>query len=203
MASSLEKLSKNLDLDETCVLKRFFKDEEERKLLERKGVFPYGWFDSLEKLEEKRLPIIDKFHNELDNENKNEADYEHVQNVFNTFCKTMTDYHDLYLKTDVILLADVFENFRKVCQKNYSLDPAWYFTSPGLAWDAMLKITGVELDLISDPNMYLMVENGVRGGISTITKRYGKSNNPYMEEKFDPNEETKYIPYLDANNLYG
>ena len=204
MQSSLEKLSKNLDPDEMCVLKRFFKDEEERKLLERKGVFPYDWFDSLEKLEEKRLPQIDKFYSKLNNENINETDYQHAKNVWKKFnMKNMRDYHNLYLKTDVLLLADVFENFRKVCKENYGLDPAWYFTSPGLAWDAMLKITGVELELMSDPNMYLMIENGIRGGISTITKRYAKANNPYMGEKFNPNEETKYIPYLDANNLYG
>ena len=115
----------------------------------------------------------------------------------------MRDYHDLYLKTDVILLADVFENFRKVCKHNYNLDPAWYFTSPGLALDAMLKLTEVELELITDPNIYLMVENGIRGGISTILKRYAKANNPYMGEDYNPNEESVYIPYLDANNLYG
>ena len=130
--------------------------------------------------------------------------YQHAKSVWEKFnMKNMRNYHNLYLKTDVILLADVFESFRKVCKENYSLDPAWYFTSPGLAWDAMLKITGVELELMSDPNMYLMIENGIRGGISTITKRYAKANNPYMGEKFNPNEETKYIPYLDANNLYG
>ena len=115
----------------------------------------------------------------------------------------MREYHDLYLKTDVILLADVFENFRKVCKENYKLDPAWYYTSPGLAWDAMLKMTGVELDLLSDPQMYLMIENGIRGGISTITKRYAKANNPYMGSKYNPEEYNVYLAYLDANNLYG
>ena len=204
MASSLEKLAKNLDSDEMCILKRFFKDEKERKLLERKGVFPYDWFDNIEKLKEKRLPPIDKFYSKLNCENISEEDYQHAKNVWKKFnMENMRDYHDLYLKTDVLLLADVFENFRKVCKENYGLDPAWYYTSPGLAWDAMLKKTGVELELVSDPNMYLMIENGIRGGISTITKRYAKANNPYMGEKFDPNKETKYIPYLDANNLYG
>ena len=116
--------------------------------------------------------------------------------------KNMRDYHNLYLKTDVLLLGDVFENFRKVCKKNYGLDPAWYFTSPGLAWDAMLKITEVELELLSDPNMYLMVKNSIRGGISTITKRYAKANNPYMKN-YNPEKEIKYITYFDANNLYG
>ena len=115
----------------------------------------------------------------------------------------MRGYQDLYLKTDVILLADVFEHFRKVCKENYKLDPAWYYTSPGLAWDAMLKIIKIELELLSDPQMYLMVENGIRGGISTITKRYSKANNPYMSLRYNPDKENVYLAYLDANNLYG
>ena len=94
------------------------------------------------------------------------------------------------------------ENFRKVCRANYGLDPLWYYTAPGLAWDACLKLTGVELELISDPNMYLLIERGIRGGISTITKRHAIANNKYMAN-YDPKKESKYLPYLDANNLYG
>ena len=115
----------------------------------------------------------------------------------------MRDYHDLYNQSDVLLLADVFENFRDVCLKNYNLDPAWYYTAPGLAWDAALKITRVELELLSDPDMLLMIEQGLRGGVSMISNRHGKANNPYMGEKFVKEETTKYISYLDANNLYG
>lgn len=114
----------------------------------------------------------------------------------------MREYHDLYLKTDVLLLADVFEKFRDVCMKNYKLDPAWYYISPGLAWDACLKITKVKLELLSDYDMQLMIEKGIRGEVSMISTRYGKANNPYMEE-YDPNLPSKYISYLDANNLYG
>ena len=117
--------------------------------------------------------------------------------------KTMKDYHDLYLKTDVLLLADVFENFRDVCIENYKLDPAWCHTAPGLAWDACLKKTEVRLELLNDVDMLLMIEKGIRGGVSIITKRYGKANNPYMGEDFDKNCPTKYISYLDSNNLYG
>ena len=116
--------------------------------------------------------------------------------------KTMRDYHDLYQETDVLLLADVFEEFRNVCLRHYKLDPAWYYTSPGLAWDACLKMTGVNLELLHDQDMLLMVEKGIRGGVSMISKRYGRANNKYMEE-YDTSLPSKHIIYLDANNLYG
>src|SRR6218665_1535597 len=111
--------------------------------------------------------------------------------------------HDLYNLSDVLLLADVFENFRDVCIDNYGLDPACYFTSPRLAWDAALKTTGVELQLLSDYDMLLMIKHGIRGGINTISNRYGKANNKYMEEEYDSSKPSSFITYLDANNLYG
>ena len=115
---------------------------------------------------------------------------------------TIGDYLDLYLKTDVLLLADVFEKFIKTSLNYYGLYPCHYFSSPGLSWDAMLKMTGIKLDLISDIDMHLFIEKGVRGGISYISKRYSKVNNKYMRS-YDSNEENKFIIYLDANNLYG
>ncbi len=114
----------------------------------------------------------------------------------------MRDYHDLYLKTDVLLLADIMSEFRRVCKRVYGLDALHYYTAPGLAWDAMLKYTKIELDLISDPNMYQMIEKGIRGGISTIMKRYAKANNKHTKG-YDKDKMSIYIPYLDANNLYG
>ena len=116
--------------------------------------------------------------------------------------RSLRDYHDLYLKTDVLLLADVFEEFRNVCLRHYKLDPAWYYTSPGLAWDACLKMTRVSLELLHDQDMLLMVEKGIRGGVSMISTRHGKTNNEYMQE-YDPSLPSKHIIYLDANNLYG
>ena len=114
----------------------------------------------------------------------------------------MRDYHDLYLMTDVLLLADIMTEFRRVCKEVYELDALHYYTAPGLAWDAMLKITEVKIDLISDPDIYLMVEKGIPGGISTITKRYAKASNKYLRIN-DKDQMSVYTPYLDANNLYG
>ena len=104
---------------------------------------------------------------------------------------------------DVLLLADIFENFRNNCMNHYGLDPACYFSTPGLAWDATLKITKVQIELFSDPDMLLMIENGIKGGIATISHRHANANNKYMGTEFDPAEESKFISYLDANNLYG
>ena len=195
---SLDKLVKDLDPNEMHILKKFFPCDEERNLLSRKGFFPYDWYTDLEKLNLEHLPQKDKFYNLLNDKNISDEDYEHAYKVFNKFCKNMREYHDLYMITDVILLADVFENFRKVCKNNYNLDPAWYYTSPGLAWDAMLKLTKVKLELLHDPQMYLMVKAGIRGGTSTIFKRYAKANNSYMGESFDPEKEKTYIQYLDV-----
>ena len=117
--------------------------------------------------------------------------------------KTFKDYHKLYNETDVLLLADVFENFRNLCLKIYRLDPVYYYTAPGLAWDACLKMTNINLELLSDPNMLLMFEKGIRGGISIISNRYGEANNKYMGKSFNKNKLSKYLMYLDANNLYG
>ena len=114
----------------------------------------------------------------------------------------MKDYHDLYLKTDVLLLADVMTEFRRTCKKAYGLEAFHYYTSPGLALDAMLKYTEAKLDLISDPDMYLMIEKGIRGGVSSCMKRYSEANHKYLDN-YDPKKPNKHILYLDANNLYG
>ena len=108
----------------------------------RKGVYPYDYVDNLDRLSETQLPPKEAFYSRLNKSHISDEDYSHAQKVWKDFsCKTMRDYHDLYLKSDVLLLADVFETFRDVCSMNYELDPAWYYTAPGLAWDAALKKT--------------------------------------------------------------
>ena len=176
---------------------------EKLKLMAQKGVYPYDYMDSFDKFHKTKLPMKEEFHSILSNEHITDKQYDHAQNVWKTFnLKTMGDYHDLYLKSDILLLADVFENFRVTCLQYYKLDPCHYFTSPGLAWDAMLKMTNVKLELLTDIDMFQFIEKGMRGGTSYIANRYGKANNKYMK-KYDEKEPSKYIMYLDANNLYG
>ena len=103
----------------------------------------------------------------------------------------------------MVLLANAYEAFRDTCLKHYKLDPAHFYTSPGLAWKACLKSTRIKLELLSDPDMLLMFERGVRGGITQVVCKYASANNKYMGDKFNPNEDTTYLQYLDVNNLYG
>ena len=160
--------------------------------------------DSLDRLSKTQLPPKEAFYSKLNKSHISDEDYEHAQKVWRVFgCKTMRDYHNLYLKSDGLLLADVFENFREPCSKNYELDPAWYYTTPGLAWDAAFKKTRVELELLADREMLDLFEKGIRGGVSSIMHRYGKANNKYMEKDFFRDEIEKLLVYLDANNLYG
>ena len=167
LQSSLANLVGNLQPEDFFNTKKIFKNNVD--LLTRKGVYPYDYVSSIEKLLETRLPPKEEFYSQLYDEDISDEDYQHAINVWNTFdCKTIRDYHDLYLKSDVLLLADVFENFRATCLKHYKLDPAQYYTSPGLAWDACLKETEQELQLLHDYDMLMMFEQGIRGGITHI-----------------------------------
>ena len=201
LQTSLANLVGNLQKDDFYNTKEILKENVD--LLTRKGVYPYDYVSSDEKLFETQLPPKEEFYSKLNDEGIPDDDYQHAINVWNTFkCKIIRDYHDLYSKSDVLLLSDVFENFRKTCLYYYNLDPAHYYTSPGLAWDACLKETGQELQLLHDYDMLMMFEKGIRGGISHISKRYAEANNKYMKD-YDPDEPSTYIQYLDANNLYG
>ena len=167
LPASIDKLAGNLEPNQFKYTRDVFGGECD--ILQRKGVFPYDWFDSFEKLKETKLPPNEEFCSKLNVSEISDSDYEQAQKVWYHFgMKTFREYHDLYLKTDVLLLADVFENFRGVCMENYELDPCWYYTTPGLAWDACLKKTGVHLELLSDIDMLLMIEKGIRGEVSMI-----------------------------------
>ena len=132
-----------------------------------------------------------------------DVDYRHGKTVFEYLInKNLGDYHDLYVQSDTLLLADVFENFRNTCIKVYELDPAHFLTAPGLAWEACLKKTKVKLELSTEVDMLLMVEKGIRGGICHAIYRYSKGNNKYMKN-YNKYKEESFIQYLDANNLYG
>ena len=202
MSSSLDKLVSNLPAEALKYTSERFK-KEKLSLMTRKGVYPYDYMDSFDKFNKTELPTKEEFYSILIDEHISNEDYTHAQNVWNTFkLQTMGEYHNLYLKSDILLLADVFENFRRTCIQYYKLDPCHYFTSPGLSWDAMLKMTNIKLELMTDINMFQFIEAGMRGGISYISHRHSKANNKYMKE-YDEKAPSKYIMYLDANNLYG
>ena len=203
MSSSLGALVNNLPKDSFKNILKYY-TQEQVELIRQKGFYPYEYMDTEEKFNDTKLPPREAFYSKLTGRGISRKDYEHACNVWNTFkMKTFKEYHELYNETDVLLLADVFESFRDLCLKIYKLDPVHYFTAPGLAWDACLKMTNIELELISDINMLLMIEKGIRGSISIISNRYGKANNKYMKEGFKKDEVKKYLMYLDANNLYG
>ena len=203
LLSSLDSLVASNKPDDFEIMKQFEEDDERRALVLRKGVYPYEYMDSFERFNETSLPLKEAFYSKQTDLHISDEDYEHAKKVWKAYeCEMLGEYHDLYLATDTVLLADVFENFRKTCLKHYGLDPAHYYTSPELSWDALLKHTGINLELLTDCNMYLFIEKGMRGGISTEMQRYAKANNPYLHD-YDPEKETPYILYLDANNLNG
>ena len=203
MLSSLGALVNNLPKNGFKNISKYYTPEEV-ELIKQKGFYPYEYMDTEEKFNDTKLPPPQAFYSKLSGKGITNKDYKHACNVWKTFkMETFKDYHKLYNVTDVLLLADVFENFRNLCLKIYGLDPVYYYTAPGLSWDACLKITGVNLELLSDLNMLLMFEKGIRGGISMISNRYGEANNKYMGKSFNKNELSKYLMYLDANNLYG
>ena len=209
MSSSLDSLTKNL----VSGGKKLFGFEDYSKLqydlLNRKGVYPNEYVNSWDRFNKTQLLPIDAFYSNLNMSSISEDNYQHAQRVWKEFgIHTLGDYHNLYLRTDVILLANVYEAFRDTCLKHYKLDPAHFYTvhfytSPGLAWKACLKHTGIKLELLTDPDMLLMFERGIRGGITQAVCKYTSANNKYMGDKFNPNKDTTYLQYPDENNLYG
>ena len=204
MSSSLDNLIKNIPDDNKLFLKSLAADDTQFQLMNKKGYFPYEWFDNIDKL---KLPITDlkkeDFNNRLKLEALSDNEWDYIQQLIKDLnITTFEEYHDFYLNVDVNGLADVFENFRKTSIDTYKLDPCHYVGTPSFGWDAMLLKTKVELDLMTDCDMYQFFERGIRGGQSVIFKKYAKANNKYLND-YNPEEKSTYISYLDANNLYG
>ena len=173
-STSLDKLVINLPKENLKYTSEKFTGDE-LSLMSQKGMCPYHYMDCFEKFNLTELPTKDEFSSVLNDQHITNREYDHVRKVWETFSlKNMGEYHDLYLKSDVLLLADVFESFRKTCLQYYKLDPCHYFTSPGLPWCAMLKMTNIELELMTDVDMFQFIEKGMRGGVSYIGNRYGK-----------------------------
>ncbi|GBM44867.1 hypothetical protein AVEN_157095-1 [Araneus ventricosus] len=173
------------------------------EFVRRKGCYPYDYFDSFSKFTETSLPPLSAFFNSLTNEPVSDDDYQYAQRIWNIFnLQTLGDFHDLYVTSDVLLLADVFQNFRKLCLQFYKIDPSHVYTAPGLAWQACLRMTNVKLELLTDIDMHLFVEKGIRGGVAIISHRFASTNNPHLPN-YDPTSPNSFIMYWEANNLYG
>lgn len=203
MPSSLEKLANNLATKDFNTTRAYYTDNKKFQLVTRKGVLPYEYLNSLKRLDEPVLPAKTAFNNKLTNSVCSDTDYDHAVQVWETFdCKQLWDYVKIYLVTDVLLLTDIFTNFRDVCLKIYGLDCCHYYTTPGVTLDAALKCLGVELELLTDYNMHSFIKRGIRGGITQCSHRHSVANNKYMDE-YDSNKPSTYLMYLDVNNLYG
>lgn len=153
------------------VLRKHFPDIDKFNLMRKKGIFPYEWMDSWDKLK-KPLPEKEEFFSTLTNSDITDEEFKRAKDVYEKFkCKNMEEYLLLYLMCDVLLLVDIFENFRVTCLEKYKLDPTHYHTAPSLAWDAMLFITKIRLQLFTDMNMYMFMEEGRRGGLVQASLR--------------------------------
>ena len=213
---SLDYLTGTINDEDRISLKQEF-GKENYKLLTKTGIYPYDYFDSKTKYDELQLPEKEKFFNKLNNKNISYDEYKHAIKVFETFkCENLMEYSILYLKADICHLSDVFQKkFSDFAYDTYNLDPRHSYTLPGFSWQSMLKMTKIELELISDSDMYLFLMNTIRGGICVVNKKHviadniytrkvhDESSNKKVNKKFKTNDSNKFILYLDANNLYG
>ena len=164
---SLDYLTGTIDDIDRISLKQEF--GENYQLLTKKGIYPYDYFDNTKKYNEQKLPNKEEFFNKINNKNITDDDYNHAKNVFKKFeCKNLLDYSILYLKTDLCPISDVFQKFSNFAHEKYEIDPRHSYTLPGFSWQSMLKMTRIELELISDPDMYLFLMDNIRGGISVV-----------------------------------
>ena len=212
---SLDYLTRTINDEDRISLKQEF-GEDNYKLLTKKGIYPYDYFDNEDKYDELQLPKKQKFFNRLDNKNISNEDYKHAISVLKTFkCKNLLDYSILYSKTDICHLSDIFQKFSDFAYKTYDLDPRHSYTLPGYSCQAMLKMTKIELELISDSDMYLLLMDTIRGIITVCNKKFVKADNIYTRKLHDESSDKKvtkklktsnlseFIMYLEANNLYG
>ena len=159
--------------------------------------------DSWERFNETSLPPKESFYSELNLEDISDKDYLHAQKVWDVFeIRNLGEYHDLYVQADTLLLADVYEKFRDKCIEIYGLDPSYFLSASRLALQTCLKTANVNLELLTDADMLLMIESGIRGGICQSIHRYAKANNKYTKN-YHQSIMSSYLMYLDANNLYG
>ncbi|MGH9701657.1 MAG: DNA polymerase, partial [Candidatus Acidiferrales bacterium] len=203
LSTSLANLGDGLDVDSFKETRKHFANNEQFDLMRQKGVFPYSFMDSLEKMNNPTLPTKNEFYDDLSEEHISDESYERAKKVWHLFgCKNLGEYSDLYLKSDVMLLSDVFEKFRDTCLENYKLDPCQYYTLPSFSFDCMLRVTKVNLELLTDIDTIHFFKKGIRGGISQCTERKHIANNIYLPN-YKSNEPSSFIMYLDATNLYG
>eukprot|EP00116_Pleurobrachia_bachei_P001435 sb/3461697/ len=204
LSTSLDRLASNLKksgIDKFPSLKKQF--PEKCELLAEKGVFFYDYATAFSVFEEKDLPPKEAFYSQLSESHISEKDYQRAQDVYKAMeCRNLLDYMHLYVLTDTLQLCDVFENFRSLCLEAHGLDPCHYVSLPAFAWDAMLRMTKVKLEVLTDIEMYTFLEKALRGGVTTVNHRHAKANNKYLDD-FNPEDPISFINYIDANNLYG
>ena len=190
---SLYYLTRTIDDNDRISLKQEF-SEDNYKLLTKKGIYPYDYFDSKNKYNELELPKKEKFFNELNNKNISNDEYKHAITVFKKFkCENLLDYSILYLKTDICHLSDVLQKFSNFAYETYELDPIHSYTVPGFLWQAMLKMTKIELELISDSDICLFLMDSIRGGITVCNKKFIHVNNKYTKKVHDECSDKKVM----------
>ncbi|XP_065354938.1 uncharacterized protein LOC135949335 [Calliphora vicina] len=201
--SKLADVVKHLTINDLNTFKSMYPDDLSKfNLLIKKAVFPYNYIDSVEKLSDTCLPSRDKFYNKLRQTECSLEDYKHAEAIWAKFeCKTLKNYLILHMKTDVLLLTDVFQNFRSICKRTYGLDPCHYYSTAGFSWDAMLKTTKIKLCLLTDKSIISFLQKGIRGAVTQCPQRHSIANNKYLSDYKDQLP-SKYIMHYEANNLY-
>ncbi|XP_046806306.1 uncharacterized protein LOC124419769 [Lucilia cuprina] len=203
LPKKLADLVKDLKIQDFKIIKSMFPNDDLKfNLLIRKGVFPFDYLNSWEKLNDTCLPSREQFYNQLNELECSLEDYKHAQDIWTTFkCKILQDYLIMHLKTNVMLQTDVFEYFRRICKCSYSLDPCHYYTAEELSWDAMLKITKFRFASLTDKTMISFLQKGLRGDVAVCSQRYAKANNKYLED-YNDQLPAKYLIQFENENLY-